>query len=178
MRKTRAYNRRSAKQLATLEQLQDRYPFKQNLQYYLMGVSGKPEAQEQKAFYQCLCGEFGEVLGRYDLTTATGITETIYPALIVATSDFYDRHGKRMKQYRHMGYQPGTPDMMILVPRGGYHGLVIEMKSARGTATTGQRRTLAFLRTQGFACHVCKGYAETVKTWLDYLERDTEIPKP
>ena len=166
-RRKTPYNKRAAKQMAKLEQLQERYPFKQPLSYYLMGVAGNPEEQEQKAFHNCLLSEFSEILGGYELEGRDGIPGLICPALIVATADFYDKHGKKMANYRHMGYQPGTPDMMILVRRGECSGLIIEMKSQSGSVTPWQKKTLAFLRTQGFSCHVCKGYAEALDVWLE-----------
>lgn len=137
-----------------------------------MGVSGKPEEQEQKAFFNCLRGEFADVLG-YDEE------EQVYRAIIVATADLYDsqafisssgrRVSKKMENALHMGYQPATPDIILMVRSGEYSGLVIEMKSQRGHATKSQRKTLAFLRTQGFSCHVCKGFAAALDIWLTYL---------
>lgn len=161
------------KQKALLEKVQTHYPFKQPLSIYSMGISGRPEEQEQKAFFACLRGEFAEELGHDEQFD-------VYRAVIVATADFVDIHArknsqghrvsKQMQKMKRMGYQSGTPDMIFLIKRGEYSGLVIEMKSPKGCATKSQKATLAFLRTQGFSCHVCNGFAAALDVFITYIK--------
>jgi hypothetical protein len=162
------------KQEARWQELQARYPFKQPLLYYCMGVNGDPEAREQKAFMNCLRSEFSDLLG-YDTYTITHKGQTIekevWRAIVVSTADFFDRRSgsRQMEKYMRMGYQPGTPDILLLVRREPYSGLVIEMKSLQGSASKNQRKTLSFLRSQGFSCHVCKGFLNALDVWVTYL---------
>jgi len=123
----------------TLEDVQGRYPFNQPLSYYRMGVNGKPEAKEQKAFIQCLQAEFPQELGWNESTE-------IYHALVVAVADFYD-HGKvkQMMRFRKMGYQRATPDIVILHSNHRFNGFVCEMKSLTGCPSKEQLVTLAHL---------------------------------
>lgn len=155
--------------MKTLQDLQHEYPFKQPLSIYTMGVSGKPEQREQKAFVACLMAEFAEELGHdEDLN--------IYSRLIVATSDFYSGgkyRGKQMNTYKKMGYQPGTPDITILYPSGSYHGFVCEIKSQKGKPTEQQTATLNTLATTGFYTCIGDGFEGALNHWLKYLkERD------
>jgi len=74
-------------QLAALE---TRHKFSQSLGFYLMGVSGNPEAQEQKAFVKCLMAEFPIELGEIEIPNkkTPHMPDIIYRSLIVATADF------------------------------------------------------------------------------------------
>ena len=45
-----------------------------------------------------------------------------------------------------MGLQPGFPDLLILEPKGEYHGLAIEMKTETGRLSENQREWLRQLR--------------------------------
>lgn len=59
------------------------------------------------------------------------------------------------------GVRAGIPDLFLAVPRGGLHGLFIELKRARGGRTSDvQENAMGLLRAQGFRCIVCRGCAE------------------
>ena len=149
----------------TLLDVQHLYPFKQPLSLYTMGISGKPEAREQKAFVACLMAEFPEELGHDE-------SLNIYSRLIVATSDFYDTgkyKGRKMQTYKKMGYQPGTPDITILYPAQDFHGFIAEMKSEIGRPTTQQNVTLQQLQDKGYYTICAKGFAQALFHWLFYL---------
>lgn len=161
-----------SKQEALLQQLQHQYRFKQPLQYYQMGVSGKPEAREQKAFIQFAMAEFPMELG---FNEETGL----YHRLIVATADFYDAQKKgvsslKMQHMKKMGYQPGTPDITILYRSPFFSGFVVEAKSLTGHPTPDQQKTLVDLHTQGFYTAVCQGYAKMVEAWMHFLKGSYE----
>lgn len=70
------------------------------------------------------------------------------------------------------GVKSGVPDLCLPVPRGGYHGLYIEMKRERGGGTSeNQDIWLEFLARQGYAAAVCNGWEAASKTLLEYLEK-------
>ena len=57
------------------------------------------------------------------------------------------------------GVKAGVPDIFVSVPRGGYHGLYIEMKRQRGgKMREGQKDMIPKLRAQGYRVEVCKGF--------------------
>lgn len=149
----------------TLTNIQNFYAFKQPLSLYTMGLSGKPEEREQKAFIACLMAEFPRELGHNE-----GLD--IYSRLIVATSDFYDSgkfKGARMLRYKKMGYQSGTPDITILYPSRNFHGFVVEMKSLTGRPTAQQKTTLQTLKDSGYYAVCAKGFAHALYYWLQYF---------
>lgn len=68
------------------------------------------------------------------------------------------------------GVKRGVPDLFLPVPRGGYHGLYIEMKRQRGGQVSGhQVWWLNALREQGYRTAVCKGFEPARRVILDYL---------
>jgi len=68
------------------------------------------------------------------------------------------------------GVKKGVPDLCLPVPRGGYHGLYIELKTAKGRATDEQKWWLLKLSLQGYKAVLCKGYEAAVKEILKYME--------
>lgn len=71
---------------------------------------------------------------------------------------------------KHMGVKAGVPDIFLSVPRGGYHGLYIELKRRKGGSTTdNQDSWIDALRKQGYRAEVCKGWESARETILDYI---------
>lgn len=72
-----------------------------------------------------------------------------------------------------MGVKRGVPDLMLLVPRGGFHGLLLEMKRIdknMSDLSKDQRRFLAFENVQGFATCVGFGSEDAIKKITAYME--------
>ena len=53
------------------------------------------------------------------------------------------------------GTRKGVPDVWLPIPRGGYHGLIIEMKWGKNRPSADQKRWISFLRDQGYFVQVC-----------------------
>ena len=84
--------------------------------------------------------------------------------------------GKRDKvtaaRLKEEGVKAGVPDLCLPVPRGGKHGLYIEMKRRKGgKVSPDQLQWLDDLMHQGYECHVCRGCDEARETILEYLRR-------
>lgn len=77
------------------------------------------------------------------------------------------RHGARLKAE---GRKPGVPDVWLPVARGGYHGLVIEMKVRPNTPTHEQRHWLLHLERAGFLARVCYTAEEAQQEIEHYLD--------
>lgn len=72
------------------------------------------------------------------------------------------------------GVKSGVPDLCLPIPRGGFHGLYVEMKRLRGNTTTqDQDDWLAFLQSQGYFTAVCRGWEAATTVILDYLNLPT-----
>ena len=67
------------------------------------------------------------------------------------------------------GVRPGVPDIFLPQPVGQYHGLFIEMKTARGRPTPEQREWLMRLRHRGYAAVLCRGLDEAIDTISRYV---------
>jgi hypothetical protein len=73
-------------------------------------------------------------------------------------------------RFKAEGVKAGVPDLLLPVPRGGYHGLFIELKRLDGgRLRTEQKAWLDKLREQGYATVVCCGWEEASEALLAYL---------
>lgn len=77
------------------------------------------------------------------------------------------------------GVNPGVPDYLMPVQRGGYVGLAIELKTDKGRVSPDQRDWLAHLQEQGWQAVVARGWEEAWGVVRDYMaadgpERDVE----
>jgi len=96
-----------------------------------------------------------------------------YPELrmLMAVPNGGSRHLAEATNLKRQGVRAGFPDMLLLVPRGGYHGLAIELKRQRGgTVSPEQTEWLVALTEQGYKATVCRGFDEAVRTIMGYLE--------
>jgi hypothetical protein len=69
------------------------------------------------------------------------------------------------------GYVAGFPDLFIYEPRGGYHGLAIELKREGGYASTEQKAWITSLSSKGYDAYICKGIDDAIRTIDQYLSR-------
>ena len=68
------------------------------------------------------------------------------------------------------GVKAGVPDICLPVPRGGYHGMYIEMKYGKNTTTDAQNLWLEALREQGYytaVCYSCEAAQAEIKRYLE-----------
>ena len=69
------------------------------------------------------------------------------------------------------GLKTGVPDLSLPVPRGGFHGLYIEMKFGSGKTTKAQEEFMALLRKQGYKTAVAYGAEQASEIIRHYLAR-------
>jgi hypothetical protein len=75
------------------------------------------------------------------------------------------------------GYVKGYPDMTILEPAGGYHGLFIEIKAEEGSPTKEQRAWAQKLNARGYKAVIAKGLEECIDELENYLRNGKEARK-
>ena len=69
-----------------------------------------------------------------------------------------------------LGVKSGVPDMCLPVPRGGQHGLYIELKRRKsGKLSPEQMQWLEALATQGYTAAVCRGCDQAIAMIERYL---------
>lgn len=76
---------------------------------------------------------------------------------------------------RHMkeqGTKAGVPDLCLPVPRRGYHGLFVEMKTPKGRVSPEQKWWGEKLTEQGYLWRVCYGWEKAVELLEWYLGGD------
>lgn len=78
-----------------------------------------------------------------------------------------ERIGARLKR---AGVKKGVPDLWLPVPKGPYHGLIIELKRDEKSATSPeQRKWIAALNDMGYRAEICIGLENARMTILNYL---------
>ena len=86
------------------------------------------------------------------------------------------RSGREAVSLKRQGVVPGILDLMLCVPRGGYHGLAIELKIPGGKCkapSKEQRQYVEFLTEQGYYCFVSNDFDEIKRKILEYLNSGT-----
>ena len=74
---------------------------------------------------------------------------------------------------RAEGVVAGIPDLFLACPRGGSHGLFIEMKKAKGgRVDRAQEAAMALLESQGYECAVCRGFQAARERIEAYMARE------
>ena len=82
------------------------------------------------------------------------------------------RTGRGGAAMKRQGVKKGVPDIHLPVPRGGYHGLWIEMKYGRNRPTKEQQWWLNRLREQGHKVVVCYRFEDAKNYIIAYLKGD------
>jgi hypothetical protein len=76
---------------------------------------------------------------------------------------------------QRMGYKAGTPDLMIFEPRGGYHGLFIELKADSGKKSVQQCAFIQALNDRGYKAVFAFGFEEARNVISEYLSTRKEV---
>lgn len=71
---------------------------------------------------------------------------------------------------RASGYLPGIPDVLIFKAQQPYHGLFIELKTARGVVSETQATVHAALRSEGYCVVVVRSFDAFKKAVHAYLQ--------
>ncbi len=79
------------------------------------------------------------------------------------------RDAVEARHLKEQGVKAGVPDLCLPVPRRGYHGLYIEMKTERGHTSPEQEWWGEWLRGQGCLWRVCHGWQAAVDLLAWYL---------
>lgn len=67
------------------------------------------------------------------------------------------------------GVLPGVSDLILLIARGGYHALLIEMKTEKGKQSPAQRDWQREMESRGYRYIVCHSFDEFMEEVNDYL---------
>ncbi|HEI9812444.1 TPA: VRR-NUC domain-containing protein [Serratia marcescens] len=76
------------------------------------------------------------------------------------------RGPKAARDAKRLGVRAGVPDLFLVLPRGGYAGLWVEMKSIRGISSSVQIKWMDKLVCEGYAVALCNGFL-VAKTYIE-----------
>lgn len=95
-----------------------------------------------------------------------------YPELnlLFAIPNGGSRHPLEAVNLKKQGVKSGVPDMLLPVPKCGYHGLFIELKSGKNKATDNQKFWLTELEKQGYKAILCYESENAIKEIEKYLQ--------
>ena len=79
------------------------------------------------------------------------------------------RHPATAAKIRAEGARKGYPDLLLDVARAGFHGLRIELKAGKNTASAEQKDWLAWLTEQGYCCYIAYGWIAAKRLITEYL---------
>lgn len=107
-------------------------------------VNHQPETEEQAALIEWA-----------DKTVIDGICIGDY---LIHIPNEGKRGPKAARDAKRLGLRKGVPDLFLALPRSGYAGLWIEMKSGKGMPTEAQVAWITRLTRAGYMAKVCYGF--------------------
>lgn len=79
------------------------------------------------------------------------------------------RNAIEAAKFKAMGVRAGFPDLALYIARQGYHGLFIELKTAKGRQSDHQKYYQCVLEEQGYRYEVVRSLEEFQNLINDYL---------
>lgn len=80
------------------------------------------------------------------------------------------RNAREGARFKAMGTRRGFPDLLLLYPSKGYHGLFIEMKSEKGRQQPSQKEWQTLAERVGYKYVICRslgGFMDEVNGYLE-----------
>lgn len=91
--------------------------------------------------------------------------------MLYAVPNGGDRHPAVAAKMKAEGVKKGVPDLCLCLPRGGYHGLFVELKRQKGGVVSPEQKAwLQALNAIGYRAEVCKGAAEAWDVIREYIQ--------
>ena len=93
-----------------------------------------------------------------------------YPDIIIAAiPNGGDRSPSERVRLHSEGVLAGMPDLCVLEPKNGFHGLFIEMKTKSGVVSAKQSDVNLQLNAKGYRAVVARSAAQAIKSIEEYL---------
>ena len=118
------------------------------------------ESKIQSDFYKWFNAEYAEF--RFVLFSVPN--EMLFLSMLPKALQF-----RIMSMLKAMGMSSGVADMFFSVPRGTFHGLYIEFKTATGRQSDKQKRFEEKVKEQHYAYIVCRSSEEAKEQIIKYL---------
>lgn len=82
------------------------------------------------------------------------------------------RHILEAVNLKKQGVKSGVPDIVLPVPKGGYHGLYLELKALKGKLSDSQKEWLTKLDKQGYKTEIAYSFDEAIDKIKKYIESE------
>jgi len=69
----------------------------------------------------------------------------------------------------------GIPDLFLMIPKDGWHGLWIEMKAQGGRVSNDQKKFIGAAILMGYQAVVCYGFEEAKTAINNYLQEQQKV---
>lgn len=79
------------------------------------------------------------------------------------------RNAIEAAKFKAMGVRAGFPDLILCIARHGYHGLFIELKTAKGRQSDNQKYYQCVLEEQGYRYMVIRSLEDFINEIKSYL---------
>lgn len=94
-----------------------------------------------------------------------------YPKYIIfAIPNGGVRHIVTAVKLKSEGVLAGVSDLFLMVPKGEYHGMFIEMKAKTGKISDSQKEFMAAANSMNYKTAVCYGFDEAKEVIINYLK--------
>ena len=80
------------------------------------------------------------------------------------------RHIGTAVKLKAEGGMAGVPDLFLMIPKDGWHGLFIEMKVKGGKLSDSQKEFMGLATLMGYQAVVCYGFDEAKDAITEYLK--------
>jgi hypothetical protein len=134
------------------------------------GKAQQPKLLEPKAF------EPLEIEIQKDFVKWLDLYAPFYPVLkwfFAPPNGAFMPRGEAIKMLLS-GLRPGVSDMILLAPRNGFHGLVIEHKTRVGRLSDVQCEFRDFVLSEGFSWHLSRSWHASANITIEYLDLPLE----
>ncbi len=81
------------------------------------------------------------------------------------------RHIVAAVKLKAEGVLAGVPDLFLMVPKGEWHGMFIEMKAKTGKVSDSQKEFINNAKEMGYLAVVCFGFDEAKTAITNYLQQ-------
>ncbi|HEN3632629.1 TPA: VRR-NUC domain-containing protein [Yersinia enterocolitica] len=138
----------------------------------IIGTAAKLEVRNgkvRKVNHQVETEEQAALIAWADKTVIDGICIGDY---LIHIPNEGKRGPKAARDAKRLGLRKGVPDLFLALPRGGYAGLWIEMKSSKGQIDNNQNCWLVKLTDIGYKVDVFYSFLSAKDAIISYLSND------
>lgn len=79
------------------------------------------------------------------------------------------RNAREAARFKAMGTRAGFPDLFLMYPANGWHGLFIEMKSPKGTQQLTQKEWQELAEGVGYKYELCRDFESFMRIIQGYI---------